>query len=266
MQLALGHGIRDGSQLVRQWWEFQYTLQILVVLGAGWALYEWWKQRRWSTQYMGIAAATMLIGALCVFMPTFSALLNATRFWLIILLFLAPVVVSALVQVVKRETIVLFIFIPYFAFTSGIMFEVAQYDVSVVHIPYSIALSNDRIDLGASITSDDLAARQYLIDNSLLPVYADWYGAMFLTERIPEEDVYWGWPQPPAQITSPVSSSDYVYLRSRNVDEGTWVDWTGIGTRGMTPLAEQDQDFATGRTVLFQSGGATILDRAARDD
>jgi hypothetical protein len=213
---------------------------------------------------MGIAAATMLIGALCVFMPTFSALLNATRFWLIILLFLAPVVVSALVQVVRRETIVLFIFIPYFSFTSGIMFEIAQYDVSVVRIPYSIALSNDRIDLGASITSDDLAARQYLIDNNLLPVYADWYGAMFLTERIPEEDVYWGWPQPPAQITSPVSSSDYVYLRSRNVDEGTWVDWTGIGTRGMTPLAEQD--FATGRTVLFQSGGATILDRAARDD
>jgi uncharacterized membrane protein len=264
MQLALGYGMRNESQVVRQWWEFQYLLEILVVVGAAWGLWQWWKRRLWSTQYMGIAAATMVIGALCVFMPSFSALLNATRFWLIILLFEAPLVVALLADVLRRETTVLFVFVPYFLFTSGIAFEVVQYDVSAVRIPYSIALSNDRIDLGASVTQDDLAARQFVIDNNLYPIFADFYGAMFLTERISEDDVYWGWPQPPAQVTSTIDSNDYVYLRSRNVDDGTWIDWTGPGTRSTTPIA--DMEFTEGRAVLFQCGGATILDKAVPDD
>jgi hypothetical protein len=258
MQLALGYGVRNGDTLVRQWWEFQYALEILVVIGAAWALYEWWKRRRWSTQYMGLVAATMLIGALCVFMPTFSALLNATRFWLIMLLFLAPVVVSVAAQVVRRETIVLLAFVPYFAFTSGIIFEAAQYDVSVVRIPYSIALSNHRLDLGASMTKDDIAVRQYIMDNRLYPLYTDWFGAMFLTECIDEDDVYWGWPQPPAVVTSTATKEDYVFMRSRNVSDGIWVEWSGIGTREMETVAEQGFGM---RTVLFQSGDALLLDK-----
>lgn len=262
MKLALGYGMRDGDRLVRQWWEFQYASQILVVLGAAWSLWQWWKGRKWSTQYMAVAAATMVIGALCVFMPSFSALLNATRFWLIILLFEAPLVVALLADVMRRETTVLFTLIPYFLFTSGIVFEVAQYDVSVVRIPYSIALSNDRLDLGASTTQDDIAVRQYIMDNKLYPVYTDWFGAMFLTECIPEDDVYWGWPQPPAVVTSTATPDDYVFMRSRNTSDGVWVEWSGIGTREMETVEEQD--FGV-RTVLYQSGSAAVLDCVPRN-
>ena len=258
MQLALGYGVRDGDPLVKTWWILQYMMQVLVVIGAGYALWRWWKRRQWSTQYMGLVAAAMTLGLLCIVLPAFSALLNATRFWLVVLLFLAPAVVAIVVRVMRHTTIALLLLMPYFLFTTGVVFEAAQYDVSVVRIPYSIALSNDRIDLGASFTADDIAARQYIIDNQLYPVYTDWYGAMFLYERIPNDKVYWGWPQRPTTEISNVTDNDYVYLRARSVADNAWVDWFGIGLRKSTPL--DSKDFMA-RPAIFQSGSATIIDK-----
>jgi hypothetical protein len=173
-------------------------------------------------------------------------------------MFLAPMVVAMIVWIAKSATFSLALLIPYLLFTTGIVFEVAQYDVSVVRIPYSIALSNDRIDLGASFTTDDIAARQYIIDNQLYPVYTDWYGAMFLCEKVPDEQVYWGWPQRPTEIVSSITPDDYVFLRSRNVDNNEWIDWNGIGTRAATPL--DSKDFMQ-RDAVYRAGSATIIDK-----
>jgi len=89
-------------------------------------------------------------------------------------------------------------------------------------------------------------------------VYTDWFGAMFLTECIDEDDVYWGWPQPPAVVTSTATKYDYVYLRSRNATDGIWVEWSGIGTRKMETAEEQQ--FGE-RAVVYQSGAAALLEK-----
>jgi len=265
MQLALGRGVQNGDPLVKVWWIFQYMMQGLVVIGAGYALCLWWKRRQWNTQYMGLIAAAMMLGLLCVVVPAFSALLNATRFWLIILLFLAPAVVAVVTRVVRRTTITLLLLVPYFLLTTGIVFEAAQYDISLVRIPYSIALSNDRIDMGASFTHGDVAARQYIIDNELYPVYTDWYGAMFLTEQIPEENVYWNWPQISTEIVPDINSSDYVYLRARSMEDGLWTEWCGIGTRMFVPYSEAGiDDVLSSRTELYRSGDAVVIDKGHR--
>jgi len=211
---------------------------------------------------MGLAFAVMVLGLMCVVIPAFSALLNATRFWLIMLLFLAPTVVAVVTRIVRRATITLLLFVPYFLLTTGIVFEAAQYDISLVRIPYSIALSNDRVDMGASFTQGDIAARQYIIDNELYPVYTDWYGAMFLTEQIPGEDVYWNWPQVPTGIVPDINSNDYVYLRARSMDDKLWTEWRGIGTRVFVPYSEAGiDDVLSTRPELYRSGDAIVIDK-----
>jgi len=144
-------------------------------------------------------------------------MLNVTRFYHLALFLVAPCLVIACGK--HHKILVLCVIIPYFLFTSGIIFEVSKCEeVGNVNIPYSIALSHDRVELSGVYEDSDLQARDYIIENDLIPIYADLYGVFLL-----DEDIAWTqwrtdyWLLP--LDTSSIPSGAYILLRDRNETE-----------------------------------------------
>ena len=219
----------------------QWILIVLMVIGI-------WKLRR-NKEYWVFAAGGLVIILLLV-IPGFSSLLNVTRFLHLALFLLAPLLAVAL-----KPKYLLIILIPYFLFTSGFIFEVTKQDsIEQITIPYSVGLSSYRMDLGASITKDDIEVRQYIYDNKLFPIYSDINGADFIVELTGwRSDLNIALRREPAEV-----KGFYIFVRSSNVELGTFTAWVGVGCRKYVDPREYygiDWD----RNIIFQSGNARVI-------
>lgn len=89
----------------------------------------------------------------------------------------------------KRSTTILAgtILIIYFTlFTSGLVFEITKASVST-DLPFSIALSNERLDIVSAATQNDIECMQWLNENwdGSSPVLSDWQAFHIIESYVP---------------------------------------------------------------------------------
>jgi len=227
------------------WWGkafriLQWTIVFLLLVGL-------WKLRK-NRNYWIFAGGAFLISALGL-VPGWASIMNITRFAHLSLIVLAPAFTVAL-----RPKYLLVILVPYFLFTSGFVFEASkQPNVETPEVPYSVGLSDYRIDLGASFTEDDVKVRQYILDNNLFPLYSDVAGNNWIGEKVGlRGDINWALPK-----TGRPLYSDYVYVRSRNYQDGAFTVWWDVGLRRYVDPKDFGIDFDS--NIVYQSGDARII-------
>lgn len=225
------------------------VLQWLIVIIA---LYGLWNIRR-SKSYWVFASGGIAVLVLCL-VPGFAATLNITRFIHLSLFVLAPVVAFAM----KPKDLVILL-IPYFLFTSGFVFEVIQQtSIEEITIPYSVALSDHRMDLEARCTEDDLAVRDFIVEHKLFPLYSDKFGAALVDEKTGlREDIN----RP--LVRKEMVDGSYMFLRSRNIEDGTITVYHDIGCKRFVPI--ELLGISINESVVYQSGSARVLRIDATD-
>jgi len=213
---------------------------------------------RRNREYWLFASGAVLMLGLCLY-PGWSPILNASRFAHLALLLLAPACLVGGLHVLRRpQVFVACLLVPYFLFTSGFVFEVARYDsIGSITIPYATSLSDHRIDLGATITENDMEVMDWIADErTTFPLYADVVGANLIGERIgyrPKE-LYAFHKYPNLTMDPPY----FVFLRERNIRDGTVVIWAGIGQRLHFPFERYDINID--ENVVYQTGNARVLE------
>ncbi len=198
-----------------------------------------------------LGTGSLVVVLLCT-VPGFSNTLNITRIAHLVglTLMVAPFVTGNL----KGLTALCLIF---FVFTSGLAFELIKVpNNETFTVPYNYSLSGHRIDLGTTTTPEDYIARDYVIDNDLFPVVADVYGAQLFSERLgpmgPQRDYISEIPKSPRPVPE-----GYIFVRSRNTQDGAFTSWNGIGLRKQYTFEEWQLDFEN--DIVFQTGDSYVL-------
>ena len=264
MQTALGMDIAEASPMGKGFRVLQGITQGLLVLGTILIII---RRKQISPEYFAFCIGSVVILFLCFAIPGFSAMLNASRFYHIALILLSPAIVIGGIKIVKKfEVFALAILIPYFLISSGFAFEISKStSIDKLDVPFSTALSYQRLDLGGVFTENDLAVRDYAYENLLLPIYGDLYGELTLEESYGLD----GWGQGLMYLPfasgllqsedQPILPNTYIFLRERNTQTQTITFWHGPGLRksygydefGMTEELEN-------REIIYQKGDAKI--------
>lgn len=249
MKMGLGFDFLETSALGKLFRILQWLVLLLIPIGL-WLLR---KQRG----YWLFASGAIFVLALCL-IPGFSSILNISRFFQVALFLLAPaLVVGGLWVCRKPQILTLVVLIPYFLLTSGFIFEVTQQkDVSKPNIPYSIALSDHRIDLSATFTKNDIKVRDWIAENkTTFPLYADQFGALFIAEKIGQRPDISN--KLPRTVGKELDAPCYVFLRERNVWDNAFAIWTGIGCRRYATPESYGIDI--NENILYQAGDARVI-------
>jgi uncharacterized membrane protein len=240
VQISLGTDFLLTTNFGKVFRLLQWTFLLLLLVGI-------WKLRR-SKTFWTLGSGGLLLLAVSL-VPGVGGLLNITRSTHIALLALAPAVAVAI-----RPKYFLVFLLLYFSFTSGLVFEATkQPNVEQVTIPYNVALSDHRLDLGATFTSDDERVRQYILDNKLFPVWADTAGANYIGAVV-------GWrPDLHASLHRDgyKPTQGYVFVRSRNVKDGVFTVWNGVGRRKVMSPEVYGIDWS--ENVVYQSGESRLI-------
>jgi uncharacterized membrane protein len=188
---GIGLDFFDSSILGQVFRIIQYFTQFMILVGVGYII---WNRKSFKPEFIaGILTALSML-SLCVLIPNFSAIANMTRFYHLSLFFLAPCFVMGF-QIFKRAKLWIFsgIFITYYLFVSGIVFEVVKVsDIHKFEIPYSHALSADRVGTVGVYTQGDLYCAYWLeksSDGNLL-ITGDWYTLNLLEGYLPLNRLY----------------------------------------------------------------------------
>lgn len=162
----------------------QYITQVLIVAGCIRLLVKP-SGLNFGREYISFSLLGALMLAGCIVLPWFSNILNITRWYHIALITLCPFLVISARSLLELGTwlwaklkglspepvssnhyiywLALLIILPYFVFTSGLVFELAgQSDTNVIDTPYSFSLSSHRLDLAGNFNHQDGAAALWL--------------------------------------------------------------------------------------------------------
>lgn len=260
--LALGGDFASVSTIPRVFRIFQYITEALIIIGVGVIL---WHYKRHSLGYIVMVILGGGLLAMVAFAPGFSPIFNATRFYNLALLFLAPaVVVGGRLIFRSYKVLAILILIPYFAFTSGAVFELMEtQSINTISVPYSHALSAIRTDSTALFTEHDIEARDWIKANNAFPVYGDLWGSTAISEvqsNLGETTYvyYLIYIQSEGQPKQ-VPDDCYIYLRERNTENEEITYYTGVGLRRTNSYAEVGfYNVLDGRPLVFQSGNAMV--------
>jgi len=240
--IVLGTNITNPATWV--YLSLAWLVAILAALG-------FWKHRR--DEEFKVLSAGFIVPLLLCSIPAFVTALNLTRIIHFSTLMLAFLPFSRL----KSSRLMLGITLPILFFNSGAAFEMLKIpDVSTISLPYNYSLSNYRIDLGATTTPEDYVVRDYIVENSLYPVFADIYGCGLLEEAVgptgSRTDLLNMLPSEPRKLPN-----GYVFVRSRNTEDRALATWAGIGCRKCYSLDDWRLDFQ--HDIVFQCGDAYVL-------
>lgn len=181
---ALGLDFSQVSLPGRAFRIIQYITQVLIVAGCIRLLIKP-SGLKFGREYISFSLLAAMMLASCIVLPWFSNILNITRWYHIALITLCPFLVIGARSLwelgawlwsrwkrlksgpVLSERYVywlaLLIILPYFVFTSGLVFElVGQSDTNVIDTPYSFSLSSHRLDLAGNFNRQDGAAARWL--------------------------------------------------------------------------------------------------------
>jgi uncharacterized membrane protein len=199
VQTAIGLDFSRASVYGKIWRIFQYIIELCLIIGFLSILFK--PRREMKHEYMALVITSFFIIVGLYVLSTYSYGMGVARIWQITLLFMSPcfvigvsiigrVICRVFKKVVSDNKIVLIstlvIFIPYFAFNSGIVFELAKLQPKgFIDVPYSLSLSGERVDLAGLFDKEDTLAVDWLKDNlNGLPVYADANGVKLLIQRM----------------------------------------------------------------------------------
>lgn len=277
IQTAFGLDFASASNEGKGFRIFQYITQLFIVIGFIRLIFRP-KKLKFTAEYIVFSVVSALILAACLFLPTFSSRMNATRLYHIALFLLAPFCILGGEAIwlgarsLWRKTsptpddnqaylrfLALGVLIPYFLFTSGFIFEVTKSEVTdVVDTPYSVALSSYRVDIAGVFNRQDGAGADWLAqrlgDKHI--IYADAHSCKLLGDRTELRGRRTKFPEDMGELPP----NSYIYFRTWNIDKQEITFWTDIGLRrqvsfdeiGLTPIIEA-------RNRIYDNGGAQVL-------
>jgi uncharacterized membrane protein len=181
MRTALGLDFMEASVSGKIFRILQFGTQICLILGCVWLIKN---RRKVSWEYIAFTVTAVALIAACIILPRFSNIINVTRFYHLALFLVSPLLIMGGLYIfrdLKKLTIILLV--PYLLFTTGVIFEAAQEtDITKVNIPYSIALSNERVGMIGTYTENDLAVRDWAISQDYTIILTDINGMLILSE------------------------------------------------------------------------------------
>ena len=260
--IALGADFMQVDAMSKVYRVFQYITEILIVIGC---ISIAWNYKKHSLGYMAFLATFTVLLVLVVVYPGFSPILNASRFYNIILLFLSPAaIIGGKLLFRNYKILTIFVLIPYFIFTSGAVYELTKVnDVYRITVPYSHALSALRTDSTGVFTENDIKVRNWIKENDKFPVYGDMWGSTAIfevqTNLYTQDKVFYFIFPESEEYPRPVQDDVYIFLRERNTEKRELTFYTGVGLR-RTITYEQagfDKELA-GREIIYQSGNAIV--------
>lgn len=269
--VALGADFMEVDAISKIFRVFQYATQTLIIIGVVAILIHY---RRRSLGYMALLCLSGILLAMVVFYPGFSPIFNASRFYNLVLLFMSPAAIVGGKLIFRNyKVLTIAILIPYFLFTTGVIFEATKIkDLTVITLPYSHALSANRIDSTGIYTANDIAARDWVKANNKFPVYGDMWGATAIFEvqsnmadgvnkllqgdnRIVHVFVY----PNNAPGPEPVMDNAYIFLRERNTEKKEITYQTGVGLRRIRSYEDAGfLEVLEGREIIYQAGNAIV--------
>jgi len=276
VQLALGGDFMEVGTFPKIFRVFQYATEIIIITGGVAILIRY---KRHSVGYLAMLVTSGGLLLMVAFWPGFSPILNASRFYNLALLFAAPaIVVGGELIFRSKRVLALAILLPYFIFTSGIVFEMLGItDLTTITMPYSHALSALRTDSTAVFTANDIKARDWVAVNDAYPVYGDMWGSTAVTEvktnlsgtaayRLTDAEldtlpVYVHYFVFAADEPTPrlVPDDCYIILRERNTEKQELTYYTGVGMRKTISYDKAGFNAVLrNRPIAFQAGDAIV--------
>ena len=237
IRMAIGLDFNEVSKWGKVFRILQITTEILLVIGIIILLK---RRKEFPKLYIAGILSSFFILLACIFVPFFTTALSPTRFYAVTLMFIAP-----LISLTLDNKWTIAILILYAIFTTGIMFELTKSTITdKMDIPYSIALSNDRVKIVGEYNLDDIKVIEWLNNhNGVRPVYTDYLGtSLLLGYDSTGRNMY----------IEPKELDHYVLLTSWNVENNKMVDgWFG-GQRSFRELESINGE------IIFQSGSSKI--------
>jgi len=287
IQTALGLDFASASSQGKAFRIFQYIVQFLLAVGFIRLIFAP-RKLRFTAEYIALATGSALLLVASIFLPGFAASMNATRFYHIALLLLAPLFIlggesiwlgvralwhkDGTISVTEDNQVylrfvTLAVLIPYFLLASGFIFEVTRHEViDRIDTPYSIALSSHRIDIGGVFNRQDGAGADWLehmtSDEDI--IFTDLYSGLLLGhENRPFGQIsgilglepHW------SQVSEERYKNSYIYFRTWNTDRQEITYPTGIiGCRKSASFNEAGvDDLFKSKNRIYNNGGAQVL-------
>jgi uncharacterized membrane protein len=263
IRTALGLDFMQSSLVGKVFRVFQYITELCLILGFILLVRD---RKRLKAEYLSFCFVSILLLLCCVFLPKFSGMLNATRFYHLALFLVAPCLITGGLLIFRNlKILTLCLLIPYFLFTSGCIFEATQQsNIQTINIPYSIPLSGERVDITGIFTDNDIAVRDWAVAN-LDYMYADINGCLLFSERV-EMDWFMDWRALNSALVEGKGftySPPYIFLSERNTETRTLVfkpntNESATGERQVYTFKELNINLDKCE-VVYQIGDALII-------
>lgn len=179
VRTALGLDFPEVTVLGKGFRVLQYLTELAILVGCVVLI-------KRKSEYAVFAGVALLSLVAVLFIPFLGTVGSVTRDYLFALYLLAPVAILGLLTLfgwMKKWAIagVVAVLIGYTAYNSGIVFELTkQTDSSSVNIPYSIPVSNQRLNIAGIFTEGDRQAALYISRHNLTPLYTDYNGTVLM--------------------------------------------------------------------------------------
>lgn len=233
LRAALGLDFREASVLGKLYRLLQFIMEICIGLGV---LYLWRNRKKLSAEFVGFAVGSLCIVGAGVVVPNLIGQINASRAYHLALFTLSPLMIAGGLRLFRGNLKVMtsVLLIPYMLFSTGAVFEVSKSTaISDIDIPYSIALSGERVQLTGICTENDLKVRDWVVEN-LEYCYADTNGGLLLMEK---KELEWGpvWVGMRTALVDGFPDGAYIFLTEQNNRTGTVVfkPYRGESSTGM---------------------------------
>ncbi len=266
LRAALGLDLLQTPWLGRVFRLFQIATQVLIVIGF---VVVFLNRKKYPDGFLLFVIVSL--GALLVSLvkPGFSTLFGMPKLYFITLFFLSPLFIIGgewvFKFVFKRRplvSLILLLLIPYFAFTSGFVFEVTRRPhIESFEVPYSVGLSSHRIDIFGVFTESDKVTSDWLQCN--LPedifLFADLHGMELLYEWGHTQGVF-HFPQNwLPQDLNLIPDDSWIFFREWNEETGLVTHWVNMGLRESISYEDRGvPKLLDGREVIYKSGNAVV--------
>ena len=256
----------------------QYITELLLIIGFVKTLLRP-RKSGFKPEFLALSLASACLLLASLILPRFADYLNITRLYHIALMTLAPFCIlggqavwqwagSAWRKFKKGAHsggttglgfVTLIVLVPYFAFTSGIIYEVTGHKVTDrADLPYSIALSSYRLDLAGVLSPKDGAAAQWagLNSDNMTVAYADRHAANLLR--------FYQFPGPVQEFSRDANNpqrGSFLYLDSVNISRSEITLAVATGLRRFMALADVPgvMDYMQRSNRIYSNGGAQLL-------
>ena len=267
IRAALGLDILDTPWLGRVFRMLQLCTQALIAIGFVFVVR---RRNEFPVTWFILVGTSLVILLLILVKPGFSSLLNPTRLYLYTLILLAPLVVigwSSIYRLLfKRKrymltSLILGLLVPYFLFTSGFVFEITKRpNIETLELPFSMGLSNHRIDIYGAFTKNDKEVSNWLEAN--LPqdifVFADLPGMELLYDWTHFRAFHFPQNWLPQDI-SLIPASSWIFFREWNEENKMVTHWINTGLRASMSYENRGiPRLLEGRKIIYQVGDAVV--------